>query len=64
MDRTEIIKRDLNPHKAAVIAMLLYGERYAKMPHVGSMGFWDTLTKSEQETCKQCVERVDKAPNY
>ena len=33
---------DLNPHKAAVLAMYLWSERYAKSG-LGSMGFWKEL---------------------
>lgn len=64
MDRKKIIQRDLNPHKPAAIAMTLWGDRYSKMPHVGSMGFWDTLDISEKNICFELLERIDKAPNF
>jgi hypothetical protein len=54
------IQRDLNPHKAAVVAMWLHGARYAKQG-LGSMGFWSSLTESEKEICRDMVDAIEKA---
>jgi hypothetical protein len=53
--------RNLNPHKAARIAMLLWNERYAAQ-RGGSMEFWDSLTEAERQTCRKCLEQVLEAP--
>lgn len=53
-------RRDLNPHKAAVAAMWLFGERYAKLG-LGSMGFWDRLTPDEKRLCQRMVQEIEKA---
>jgi hypothetical protein len=58
--RTTQAQRDQNPHKAAVVAMWLYGARYAKQA-LGSMGFWDSLTESEREMCRNMVDAIEKA---
>jgi len=53
-------KRNLNPHKSAIMAMALYSVRYAAQ-NGGSMDFWDTLNDSEKETCRVLVLDVEAA---
>ena len=57
---TRMSNPDLNPHKPAVVAMILYNERYAA-GHLGSMGFWESLMESEKETCRECVCKIEAA---
>lgn len=57
----EQAQRDLNPHKPARFAMWLWGRRYAYQG-LGSMGFWDSLTESEQALCRQAVAEIEAAP--
>lgn len=52
--------RNLNAHKAAIIAMCLWGARYAAQ-RGGCMDFWDTLNASEKRTCREIVARVNTA---
>jgi len=47
-------QRNLNPHKPARVAMILWNERYAAQ-RGGSMDFWDELTASEQEICREIL---------
>ena len=54
-------RRNLNPHKPALLAMWLWGKRYAAQGG-GSMDFWDKLTEQEKNSCRECVIRVAKAP--
>jgi hypothetical protein len=54
--------RNLNPHKAAVAAMFLYGRRYSE-GRGGSMDFWDSLRKSDQRVCRDLVAKVEAAPS-
>lgn len=55
-------KRDLNPHKAARVAMWLWGPRYARSG-LGSMGYWDSLSDSEKDTCRLAVSDIERAPS-
>jgi hypothetical protein len=57
----ERAQRNLNPHKAAVAAMWLWGSRYAAQGG-GSMDFWDSLTRSEKGTCRNMVKQIEAAP--
>lgn len=54
-------RRNLNPHKAARVAMVLWGARYAKQGG-GSMDFWDKLSESEKRLCRELVKKIEKAP--
>ncbi len=54
--------RNLNPHKAARVAMILWNERYAFKQRGGSMDFWDSLTDGERETCRGLVREIEAAP--
>lgn len=53
-------KRDLDPHAPAVCAMWLWGKRYSQQ-NLGSMGFWDSLSESEQNLCRDMAEKIKKA---
>ncbi len=53
-------RRNLNPHKPARIAMLVWGERYSKQGG-GSMDFWDRLTPTEQQSCRLWLEEIEQA---
>jgi len=52
--------RNLNPHKAAVAAMWLYGAAYSNQSG-GSMDFWDSLSASEKKSCRRLVAEIEKA---
>jgi hypothetical protein len=54
-------RRNLNPHKPAVIAMSMWGEEYSRQG-VGSMEFWDKLSQLRKQICREVVARLDKAP--
>lgn len=53
--------RNQNPHKAAVVAMSMWGAEYARQGG-GSMDFWDKLDESRKRICREVVERVESAP--
>ena len=53
-------KRNLNPHKAAVAAMYLWGRTYSKQGR-GSIDFWDGLSESAQRVCRDLVADIEKA---
>jgi hypothetical protein len=61
MTEQQRAKRNLNPHKPAVVAMAMWGNRYAAQ-NGGSMDFWDKLSSSEQRICREIVERIAQAP--
>lgn len=54
---TAEMRRDLNPHKAARFAMWKWGKRYVRSG-LGSMGFWDSLSKTEQDFCRDAVRQI------
>lgn len=54
--------RNLNPHKAAVVAMHRWGDRYARQGG-GSMDFWDGLSESDKQLCRETVTAVMLAPH-
>lgn len=56
------IKRDLNPHKAAVVAMALFNREYAKQGG-GSMQFYDSLSDDQKKTCREIVTKIESAPD-
>lgn len=56
----ESARRNLDPHKPAVVAMSMWGE-YARQG-AGSMDFWDRLDESCKQICREIVERIEKAP--
>ena len=61
MTEQQKAKRNLNPHKPALIAMALWGSRYSRQ-NGGSMEFWDSLSSSEQQICRDIVKRLADAP--
>ena len=54
----EEAQKELNPHREAVLAMLMYGDEYARQPG-GSMDFYDSL--SEAGVAAMVVDRLDPA---
>ena len=54
-------ERNLNPHKPAVVAMSMWGKRYASQSG-GSMDFWDRLSDNEKKLCRDLVARIEAAP--
>lgn len=58
----EQARRDLNPHKAARMAMWLWGANYAASG-LGSIGYWDQLSERDKFTCRQAVADILKAPD-
>jgi hypothetical protein len=61
MSEAERNRRNLNPHKLAVIAMVWWGQEYAAQGG-GSMDFWDKLDKSRKQLCREVLDRINKAP--
>lgn len=55
-------RRNINPTPEAVLAMNLWGSRYAAQ-RGGSMDFWGTLSESEQRRCRDLAEDFRKADN-
>ncbi len=56
------MNRDLNPHKAARIAMLLWSREYAYSGK-GSMSFWDSLKESRKLICREEAAKIVEAPD-
>lgn len=56
-----VSKRNLNPHKPARVAMLLWNKEYAAQPG-GSMDFWDSLTEFDKRICREAVRDIENAP--
>lgn len=57
----ERTQRNLHPHKAARIAMLLWNREYAAQ-RGGSMDFWDKLSTSQKQICREALREIDAAP--
>ena len=55
-------RRDLNPHKAARMAMWLWSANYAASG-LGSMGYWDSLSEQARETCREAVSEIEDSPS-
>lgn len=55
------LDRNLNPHKAAVVAMSLYGQEYARQDG-GAIDFWEALSGSQRARCRELVSRLEAAP--
>jgi hypothetical protein len=53
-------RRNLMPHKPAVAAMNLWPNDYASQ-NGGSMDFWDTLSESRKERCRDLVANIEEA---
>lgn len=53
-------KENLNPHKAAVAAMWMWGKEYSEQ-NGGSMDFWKSLSPSRQDVCRRLVNAIEAA---
>jgi hypothetical protein len=53
--------RNQNPHKAARLAMFRWGGSYAAQDG-GSMDFWDKLSLSEKQLCREVIKQIERAP--
>ncbi len=53
-------KRNLNPHKLAVLARYIFHHRYMEQLG-GQMDFWDGLTDGEKQVCRDCLSEVTAA---
>lgn len=53
---------DLNPHKAARIAMVLWNYEYAASGK-GSMSFWDSLPEGQKTTCRDILTEIQNSPD-
>lgn len=49
--------RNLNPTKAARVAMIIWGEEYSNQ-RGGSMDFWDGLSADRQKRCEHVIEEL------
>jgi hypothetical protein len=54
-------RRNLNPHKAAIAAMNIWGREYSRSGG-GLMNFWDGLTESAKRQARELVKRIEEAP--
>ena len=52
--------RNLNPHKPARLAMVIWGRRYSQQS-AGSMDFWDALSDSEKRLASELVDEIAEA---
>lgn len=49
--------RNLNPHKEAALAMVIWGKEYSEQGG-GSMDFWDQLPGYRQRICRDTIDRI------
>ena len=56
----EKARRNLNPHKEAVLSMNLWSAEYAEQ-RGGSMDFWDKLDEYRKRRCRDIVDRLEQA---
>lgn len=52
--------RNLHPHKEARLAMIVWGEEYARQMG-GSMDFYDSLSDSRKEDLAKWLDEIEKA---
>lgn len=52
--------RNLNPHAPATAARFIFGREYAYQSG-GVMDFWDSLSESEKQLCRDLVDAVKKS---
>lgn len=52
-------RRNLNPTKAAKVAMIIWGKEYSQQ-HGGSMDFWDRLSSDRRKRCEMVVDVLTK----
>lgn len=50
-----------NPHKAARVAMIMWGGAYAAQSG-GSMDFWEKLGPNDKKLCRELVKEIENAP--
>ncbi len=55
--------RDLNPHQAAMCAVWLWHDEYADSK-LGTMGFWDSLSKSKKRTAVRMLKDITSRRPY
>src|SRR5215475_6364895 len=60
-ERVSKATRNIYPHKEARIAILLWNNEYAAQ-NGGAMDFWDSLTDSQKQTCREALEQIENAP--
>lgn len=52
--------RNLNPHREAVLAMIVWSEEYSKQCY-GCMDFWDRLDDNKKQLCQEWCTKLWKA---
>jgi len=55
-------KYNLNPHKPALVAMILYSSKYAAQSG-GSIDFWRKLSESQMQNCREIAQQIVNAPD-
>lgn len=58
MDQYPDQTRNLNPTPEAVVACIMFGDRYAAQKD-GTMDFWGKLSKVERRRCELVVEYIE-----
>lgn len=53
-------RRNLDPHKPAVVAISFWGKVYAAQGG-GAMDFWDNLSEPDKRFCREIVAHVERA---
>lgn len=54
--------RNQNPHRPAIVAAWIYGDRVAGLNVSGVMDLWALLGDAERNVCRDLVERIGSAP--
>lgn len=56
-------RRNLNPHREARLAMIVWGHDYAHKQRGGSMDFYeDYLTESQRKLCREWCDLLESTP--
>lgn len=63
MDDKERAQRNLNPHKAARLAMVIWNEDYAFKQRGGVMDFWDSLPEGKKWTARRALKAINDCPD-
>lgn len=58
----EQVRRDLNHHKAACVAMWFWSADYAASG-LGAMGYWDRLSEAQKNMCRRAVIEIMARPD-
>lgn len=61
MTERERTQRNINPHREARLAMLVWGADYANQ-RGGSMDFYDRLSDSKKRNLREWCDALDAAP--